>query len=116
PSAKIAAERLLSLGPKHAIITLGKNGSLWSTYETSGTLATLVHHEIPSFPIKQVDATAAGDAFCGALAACLSQGMEMKGALKQASAAGALTATRMGAYPSLPTFDEIETLLKKAGA
>lgn len=112
-SAKLAAERLLTLGPAHAIITLGKNGSLWSTHETP---ETFVHQEIRSYPVKQVDATAAGDAFCGALAAGLAQGIGMMAALKKASAAGAVTATRMGAYPSLPTAAEVEALMKEEEA
>jgi len=112
-SAKSAAERLLALGPEHAIITLGEHGSLWSTRATPATFA---HHEIRSFPVKQVDATAAGDAFCGALAAALAQGMEIMVALKMASAAGSVTVTRMGAYPSLPTAAEVETLIKKEEA
>jgi ribokinase len=107
-SAKSAAEQLLALGPAHAIITLGKHGSLWSTRATPSTFA---HLEVPSFPVTQVDATAAGDAFCGALAAALAQGIEMMAALKKASAAGSVTVTRMGAYPSLPTAVEVETLI-----
>jgi len=61
--------------------------------------------------VKGVDATAAGDAFCGALAASLANGVPMVTALQKASAAGAVTATRKGAISSLPTAAEVEALL-----
>ena len=108
--AKVAAEQLLTLGPKHIIITLGAQGSTWSTRESTETQPT--HQEIPAIPIKQVDATAAGDTFCGAFVASLAQGMTMLEALRRANAAGALAATRMGALPSLPTLVQVEALLR----
>jgi ribokinase len=62
-----------------------------------------------------VDATAAGDAFCGALAASLARGDAMMEALRSASAAGALAATRPGALPSLPAAHEVRALLAETG-
>jgi ribokinase len=59
-----------------------------------------------------VDATAAGDAFCGALAAGLAAGLSMRQALRRANAAGALATTRAGAEPSMPYRAEVEALLK----
>ncbi|GAC1349535.1 MAG: ribokinase [Ktedonobacteraceae bacterium] len=112
-STKAAAELLLNKGPRHVVITLGARGALWSTY---APLGRLTHQELPLFPVKQVDATAAGDAFCGALAASLAEGKDMQEALKKASAAGALTVTKMGAFPSLPTAQEVEELLQKERA
>jgi ribokinase len=108
-SAQAAAERLLSRGPRHVIITLGALGCLWSTVETGD--ARPVHRQLQAIAVTQVDATAAGDAFCGALAAKLAEGMLMMEALRWANAAGAVTVTRNGAFPSLPTAGEVETLL-----
>ena len=61
--------------------------------------------------MKQVDTTAAGDTFNGALAVALAEGMPMHDAVRFANAAGALSVTRMGAQPSVPSRDEIEKLL-----
>jgi len=108
--AQVAAEQLLTRGPRHVIITLGSQGCVWSTCQEK----QVVHQSLPAFTIKALDATAAGDAFCGALAACLSENMPMLEALRCASAAGALTATRKGAIAALPTATEVEHLLSTA--
>jgi len=73
------------------------------------------HQFIRAIPVKPVDATAAGDAFCGALAAKLAEGMNMSEALLWANAAGALAVTHLGALPSLPGTQEVEALLQEAG-
>lgn len=65
----------------------------------------------PAFPVTPTDTTAAGDTFCGALVAALSQGADMALALRQASAAGALACTRLGAQSSIPTATEVSSFL-----
>jgi ribokinase len=99
------ARQLLEQGPRHVVVTLAELGCLWAS---SGQQ---VH--VPAFPIKAVDATAAGDAFNGALAVAVAEGRQWPDALKWANAAGALAATRAGAQPSLPTRAEVEALLAK---
>ena len=106
-TAKQAAENLLQRGSRQVIITLGEQGCVWCTRERD----TMQHTTLPAFRVKAVDATAAGDAFCGALAAGLSAGMTMPQALHRAIAAGAITVTRMGAVASLPNASEIDMLL-----
>lgn len=108
-TAQTAAERLIMRGSQHIVTTLGAQGCLWST--ASGD--RIAHHIENAFTVKAIDATAAGDAFCGALAACLAAGMPMTTALRRASAAGAVAVTRMGAIASLPTLAEIEALLQQ---
>ena len=61
--------------------------------------------------VDAVDGTAAGDAFCAALVVGLLEGRDRGEALARACAAGALTASRMGAQPSLPTAREIDEVL-----
>lgn len=110
-TAQLSAARLLDMGPRQVIITLGTQGALWS-HRPLAPNAPVAHYRQPAMPMKQVDATAAGDAFCGALAASLAHGRGMIQALQHASAAGAITVTRMGAFPSLPTASEVEELLR----
>jgi ribokinase len=59
-----------------------------------------------------VDTTAAGDSFCGALAASLADGKSINSSVEIANAAGALAVTILGAEPSLPHRDAIESLLQ----
>jgi ribokinase len=69
---------------------------------------------IPALPVAVVDGTAAGDAFCGCLAAALAAGAPLADGLRWASAAGALTVTRAGAFSSLPGRAEVQRLLRQA--
>jgi len=106
-SATKAAAVLRQRGVKNAIVKLGAKGVLCATQEES--------FFIPSFPVHTVDTTAAGDAFNGGLAAALHQGLSLRQAVVWGAAAGALTAMKLGAQPSLPerlTFDEF---LKERG-
>ncbi len=64
-----------------------------------------------AFPVKPVDTTAAGDTFCGTLAAALSQGLALPQALALASAAGALACTALGAQSSIPRQADVAALV-----
>lgn len=110
--ARRAATKLLAKGVKHTIITLGARGCVWSTNEFGE--GPISHRWIRSIPVTQVDATAAGDAFCGGLAAKLADGATMSDALHWASAAGAVAVRRLGALPSLPTTEDVKALLQEA--
>jgi ribokinase len=98
-----AAQDLLKKGPKWAIVTLGSHG-----LHAAGPGQAF---DIPAFAVKAVDTTAAGDIFCGSLATALVEGQEMALALRFASAAAAISVTRLGAQPSAPGREEIERLL-----
>jgi len=88
------------LGVPNLVVTLGSRGAC--VLQNGQT--TL----IPSFPVTPVDTTASGDAFNGALAVALAAGEDIAQAVKYANAAGAITATRPGAQPSLPTREELD--------
>ncbi len=97
------ALELLAAGPAAVVVTLGAAGALLATQDGQAF--------IPPFIVDAVDSVGAGDAFCGALAVALCEGMELAAAVRFASAAGALAATRLGAAASLPARREIEALL-----
>ncbi|MGL6226489.1 MAG: ribokinase [Thermoguttaceae bacterium] len=105
-SARIAAQQLLALGVQYVIITLGSEGSL--LLENSGSELF-----IPSYSVDVVDTTAAGDAFSGSLAWSFAQGKNIQDAAKIATAVAALSVTRWGAQPSLPTKAELDAFLEK---
>ncbi|OKO81845.1 ribokinase [Bradyrhizobium sp. NAS96.2] len=103
-SAAHAAVRLLDLGPAAALITLGAKGAYYADAKRSFAL--------PAFPVKVVDTTAAGDAFNGAFAASLAQGLPLRDAVKRALAVAALCVTRRGAQSSMPTAEAVDEFLK----
>jgi ribokinase len=63
--------------------------------------------------VKAVDTTAAGDVFNGALAVRLAEGAGLAEAVRFAHAAAAISVTRLGAQPSIPSRREIAALLAK---
>ena len=101
-SAQTAGEGLLERGVGNVVVTLGGEGVAW-VGESAGRLS--------AHRVQVVDTTAAGDAFCGALAVKLAEGASLAEAVRFANAAGALAATKKGAQPSLPSRADIEHLL-----
>lgn len=93
------AQRLLAMGAGAVAMTLGAEGALLVTKEGAERVA--------SPKVKAVDATAAGDAFNGALAVGLAEGLTLKEAAAFAVKAAAISVTRAGAQPSLPTRTEV---------
>jgi ribokinase len=106
-----AARMLLARGVGAVVITLGEAGALVAV----GT-AERPPERIPAFSVKPVDTTAAGDAFNGGLGTALARGMALPAAVRYAHAAAALSVTRPGAQPSLPTQAEVEAFLATAAA
>ena len=102
---KIAAA-LWSKGVENVIITLGGSGS--------AVVGADSIRYIPCVRMPHVaDPTAAGDSFVGALSVGLSVGLTQEQALAFASHTAAITVSRMGAMPSLPTLEEILTLMRE---
>jgi ribokinase len=97
------AKALLQRGIKHVIITLGPKGA--AIVDSSGRC------DVPAFDVEAVDAVGAGDAFCGVLAWGVAEGLDLLDAVRMANAAAAISVTRHGAQPSLPTRDEIARLV-----
>ena len=105
-SAEAAAKVLLDLGVRNVIITLGAKGAVLAG-ETSGF--------VPCKRVEAVDSTAAGDAFNAGLAVALSSGDALEAAVEQAALVGAVSVTRMGAQPSLPTRQDVTDFAHSIG-
>jgi ribokinase len=103
-SARRAAGRLLEGGAQNVIITLGARGAFWMSPKQSGV--------VPGYPVEALDSTAAGDAFSGGLACALARGLSLEEAVRYASLVGALSVTRLGAQPSLPTAAEVNAYVE----
>jgi ribokinase len=104
PSAKRAARALRRRGVRTVIVTLGAKGALVAS--EAGV------DWVRGFKVKAVDTTAAGDVFSGALAVRLAEGRPLREAVRFAHAAAAISVTRAGAQPSIPTRREIIAKLR----
>jgi len=102
---KKIASYFLRKGVKNVILTLGAKGAFIANAE--------IAKRIPAFKVKAVDTTAAGDVFCGALAAALTAKSTLEEAATFASAASAIAVTRVGAQPSAPSKKDILDFLEQ---
>jgi ribokinase len=84
------------------VVTLGAAGAL----VVEGGQAS----HVPAVPVRAVDTTAAGDAFCGGLADALAAGAGLREAARRAVRVAAAACLRPGAQASLPTPAELEAL------
>ena len=105
--AEAAGRALVGRGVSTVVVTLGAAGAV--AVRASGAV------RVGAFPVEAIDTVGAGDAFSGALAACLAAGAPVEDALLVASAAGALTCTRRGAVDAMPTREEVRALMDRHG-
>lgn len=110
-----ASRTLLKQGPTLVVATLGPQGSLFCCEQGSGY--------VPGFSVPTVDASGCGDSFVGCLVFQLLSTSDwrsnldrsrLRAILRFANAAGALTATRKGVIPALPTAGQIVDFLAKS--
>ena len=95
-------------GAKLVLVTLGAKGALWRCGGESGV--------VPGCPVKVADTNGAGDTFFGALLSCIAlrgglgnlSAQEITGIVAYANRAAALTTSRPGAIPAMPTRSELE--------
>lgn len=102
--AENAAKILIDRGVEKVIITLGSQGAFVMTKDEKV--------RVPSYKVDAVDSTAAGDTFCGTFAVALVEDRSLEECLKFASAAAAISVTRLGAQPSAPKRNEIYEFLQ----
>ena len=101
-----AAKKLLDMGIKNVIITLGEKGAYFANLSESFSMP------IANLNSSVVDTTGAGDAFNAGLAVAITENMNIKEAISFASATAGLSTTKIGTANSMPTRDEIEKILK----
>ncbi len=113
----LASQRLRARGPTLVVVTLGDKGCYYDAGSSSGLVSGV--------SVRAVDTLGAGDAFLAGLLAGLAtmsdRGMlnddaALQDALRFANAVGAITTTRYGAVPALPTRSDVQRLLAESQA
>ena len=102
-----AANALLALGSQNVIIKLGGRGCFVALLDGTRQL-------MPAYGVRAIDTTAAGDAFNGALAVALLNGQDALSSASWATAVAAISVTRRGAQPSMPTSLEVDRFLEES--
>jgi len=103
--AEKAAKVFLEKGVKNVVITMGSLGA----FATDGKKSELV----PRLNVNAIDTTGAGDAFNGGFVMALSEGKDLFEALRYGNATGALSVTKLGTAPAMPTRAEIDAMVKE---
>ena len=104
-----ALQRIAKLTKSFLAGTRGPRGTIW--LDEHGQL-----QETPAFPVHTVDTLGAGDVFHGAFTLAITEGQELREALRFASAAAALKCTRFGGAFAAPQRDEVVALLGQGQA
>mgnify|MGYP001357625115 CR=1 FL=1 len=97
--AKASAKKLIDMGIKKVIITLGEKGLLYSDGREEIYLKASSD--------KAIDTTGAGDAFNGGFSFALLKGKKIKECLEIANKVAGLSTTKLGAGDSMPTLNDI---------
>jgi ribokinase len=97
--AKLASDKLLKLGIKKIIITLGEKGLFYSDGKNE--------IYVKAYPIEAIDTTGAGDAFNGAFAFSLFQEKKINECLEIANKVAGLSTTKLGAGDGMPYLKDI---------
>ena len=103
-----SVEAFHNMGAKNVLITLGKEGCVFSDGKSKVKVSSMKVESV-------VDPTAAGDSFIGAFCTAVTFGVSIEKALYFANCTAGITVSRMGAQTSLPTFDEVISVMKNNG-
>ena len=99
-SAQEASRRLLTLGARCVLLTLGAQGVCLAQQNQ--------FDHLPGLTVQARDTTAAGDTFVGAFATAIGAGLSVTAAITEAQYCAALTCTKLGAQSSIPHRSEVE--------
>ena len=114
---KAAEEAQRSLAVPFLLVTMGERGSFLFIASAAEAAPTVVH--CPAFPVSVVDSTGAGDTFRGAFAVAYTALREAERAspaslydcMRFAAAAAALSCTRKGTIPSVPSRAQVDSFI-----
>lgn len=106
-SIEDAADALLKGGSRNVILKLGDRGCYVALSDGTRQL-------LPAYSVNAVDTTAAGDAFNGAFAVAMLNAKDSLSSASWASAVAAISVTRPGAQPSMPTALEVDRFLEES--
>lgn len=106
-SIEDAADALLKGGSRNVILKLGDRGCYVALSDGTRQL-------LPAYSVNAVDTTAAGDAFNGAFAVAMLNAKDPLSSASWASAVAAISVTRPGAQPSMPTALEVDRFLEES--
>lgn len=99
------AHELYKTGVKTVIIKLGEKGCYYLNADNEGL--------VPSFPIKAIDTTGAGDSFCAGFIYSIAHGASLTEALRFANAAGAVCCEHIGATGGIKNIDSVNELISR---
>jgi ribokinase len=99
------ATTLLSNGCRGVVLKMGADGTYLGPQRGVGTL-------VPAFSVNAIDTTAAGDAFNAGFATALMLGKSPLDSAVFAAAVAAISVTRTGAQPSMPSMAEVQEFIK----
>lgn len=102
-SALKASEVFIGRGVRRVVITMGSKGAFVNDGDKS--------YMVSARKVKAVDTTAAGDTYNGAMCVALAEGKTLRESLEFATKASAIAVTRMGAQPSIPTREEVDSTI-----
>ena len=102
------ARELVARGAKLAVYKMGEKGAVTITPE--GEIATGI------YPTQALKPTGAGDSFMGGFVSGLAEGLPVRDAVLQGSAAAAMVVARVGCAPAMPTRGELDEFLKLQSA
>jgi ribokinase len=105
PSPAETAQMFLSNGCRGVVLKMGAYGTYLASQDGIGSL-------VPAFSVNAIDTTAAGDAFNGGFATALMLGKSPLDSASFAAAVAAISVTRTGAQPSMPSMAEVEEFLE----
>jgi ribokinase len=98
-------KKLFTQGIPNVVLKRGSEGALVAS-------ANGMRYPTDAFKVVTRDSTAAGDAYNGAFAVALMRGYSIDDCARFAAAAAAISVTRHGAQPSLPTQEEVQSFLE----
>jgi ribokinase len=105
PAPAETAQMLLSNGCRGVVLKMGAHGTYLGSQDGIGSA-------VPAFSVNAIDTTAAGDAFNGGFATALMLGKSPLDSASFAAAVAAISVTRTGAQPSMPSMAEVEEFLE----